>query len=87
MKKLLLLFFLLFAIPAVAQDKIPITEQDYQNDKVEMADTFRADGKIYVVVLIIGIILAGIILYLVVVDVKVSKLEKEIKMLAEHHDE
>lgn len=43
---------------------------------VEMADGMRADGKIYVVVAIILIILAGLIAYLVMLDRKVTKLEK-----------
>lgn len=46
---------------------------------VEMADKFRADGKIYVVVAVAGIILCGIFVYLIMLDRKISKLEKEIK--------
>lgn len=42
----------------------------------EMADAFRADGKIYVVVAIILIILAGLIAYLVMLDKKLNKLER-----------
>ena len=45
-----------------------------QND-VEMADTMRAEGKIYVVVGIILIILIGLIAYLFALDRKVKKLE------------
>jgi CcmD family protein len=45
---------------------------------VEMADTFRQNGKIYVVVAVILIIFAGIIIYLVRLDRKISKLEKNI---------
>jgi hypothetical protein len=43
---------------------------------VEMADAMRADGKIYVVVTIILIILLGFIGYLFVQDRKLSRLEK-----------
>jgi CcmD family protein len=43
---------------------------------VEMADGMRAEGKIYVVVAIILIILTGLIAYLVILDRKVTKLEK-----------
>lgn len=46
---------------------------------VIMADTFRADGKIYVVVAIISVILAGLFVYLFSLDRKISKIEKEIK--------
>jgi uncharacterized membrane protein len=42
----------------------------------EMADTFRSEGKIYVVVAIILIVLAGLIVYLVILDRKISKLER-----------
>ena len=41
-----------------------------------MADALRANGKIYVVVTVIGIIFTGIISYLVYIDRKISKLEK-----------
>ena len=45
---------------------------------VEMADTFRSEGKIYVVVAIILVILAGFILYLFRIDRRLSKMEKRI---------
>jgi hypothetical protein len=45
----------------------------------EMADAFRADGKIYVVVAIILIVLAGLITYLFLLDRKLNKLEKLIE--------
>ena len=44
--------------------------------KVEMADTMRSNGKIYVVVAIILTIFAGLIIYLVRLERKISKLEK-----------
>jgi len=47
-------------------------------DQPEMADALRQDGKIYVVVLVLVIILSGLLLYLVRLDRKVSRLEKEI---------
>lgn len=43
---------------------------------VQMADGMRAEGKIYVVVAIILIVLSGLIAYLVMLDRKVNKLEK-----------
>jgi hypothetical protein len=45
---------------------------------VEMADTLRQDGKIYVVVLGLVIILTGVIAFLIIVDRKLFKLEKSI---------
>jgi len=45
---------------------------------VEMADTMRSEGKIYVVVAIILSILAGFIAYLFMLDRKLTKLEKQL---------
>jgi len=45
---------------------------------VEMADAFRRDGKIYVVVLGLVIILTGVVIFLVRVDRKIFRLEKRI---------
>jgi CcmD family protein len=58
------------------QDKIKITTQDYANQKVEMADSFRADGKIYVVLAVILLILGGLFAYLFLLDKKITALEK-----------
>ena len=44
---------------------------------IEMADTMRSNGKIYVVVGVIAIVFTGIIVYLISIDRKVSKLEKK----------
>jgi len=46
---------------------------------VEMADQFRADGKIYVVIAVVAIILSGIFIYLFRLDRKISDIEKRIK--------
>lgn len=43
---------------------------------VEMADAFRSEGKIYVVITMILIVLFGFIGYLFLTDRKLSKLEK-----------
>jgi hypothetical protein len=48
-----------------------------QGGGVDMADMMRKDGKIYVVVAVILTILAGIIIYLIRLDRKISKLEKQ----------
>jgi hypothetical protein len=47
-----------------------------QNEGVEMADSFRADGKIYVVVAIILVVLLGFVGYLFLLDRKLAKVEK-----------
>jgi K+-transporting ATPase A subunit len=44
----------------------------------EMADALRASGKIYVVVLVLVIIVTGLLVYLIRLDGKVSRLEKEV---------
>lgn len=43
---------------------------------VEMADQFRADGKIRVVVGVIAIIFIGIVVFMVTVERRIAKLEK-----------
>lgn len=45
----------------------------------EMADALRASGKIYVVVLVLVIIVTGLLVYLVRLDGKVSRLEKKVQ--------
>jgi hypothetical protein len=47
-----------------------------QNQPAEMADTMRSEGKIYVVVALILIVLTGLIAYLFIIDRNVKKLEK-----------
>ena len=54
-----------------------ITAMAQQTDSVEMADTFRADGKIYVVITVVAIILIGLLVYLISLDKKIGKMEKE----------
>jgi CcmD family protein len=78
MKKLLTLILLVFSLNVLAQEKIAVTEADYTNNTVEMADQMRADGKIYVLVGIIAIIFVGITVYLVNTDRRISKLEKNL---------
>lgn len=46
--------------------------------EVEMADGFRAEGKIYIVVAIVLIILIGLFGYLFFLDKKITKLEKRV---------
>lgn len=58
------LFFLLMSFSLSAQD-------------IPMADEMRANGKIYVVVAVLTTILLGMIVYLITIDRKLKKLEKE----------
>ena len=46
------------------------------NSSVEMADMMRSNGKIYVVVAVCLLILIGLFLYVMMLDRKISRLEK-----------
>ena len=48
-----------------------------QDEKVEMADTMRSNGRIYVVVVVVVLILLGLLLYLVRLDKKITRIEKD----------
>lgn len=50
--------------------------QNASGQNAEMADAFRSEGKIYVVVAIILIVLVGLVSYLFLLDRKMNKLEK-----------
>ena len=45
MKKFIIIFLLFISFLAKAQDKIGITDEDYQNSGVEMADKMRSEKK------------------------------------------
>ena len=67
-KKLLLSFFAIInCLFLSAQDSTKV---------VAIADALRQNGKIYFVVAVILTIFAGIIIYLIRLDRKISKLEK-----------
>ena len=44
----------------------------------EMADALRGSGKIYVVVAVITVVLAGLLFFLISLDRKLTRLEKEL---------
>ncbi len=50
----------------------------FSQQRVEMADGMRSEGKIYVVVAILVLILLGLVTYLFLLDKKMGKLEKRI---------
>ena len=54
-----------------------LSQAQSNSDTVDMADTMRSNGKIYVVIAVILTIFAGIIIYLIRLDRKMTKLEKE----------
>ena len=47
------------------------------DNNVEMADAFRSEGKIYVVISVISIIFVCLIGYLIYIDLKLRKLENK----------
>lgn len=49
-----------------------------QSQEAEMADVMRSNGKIYVVVGIIVIVLVGLFVYLFALDRKITKLENKL---------
>ena len=49
----------------------------FASAQTEMADVMRSNGKIYVVVTVLATIFAGIFAYLVYLDRKITRLEKE----------
>lgn len=56
---------MLLSVVSMAQDK-----------PVEMADTMRSNGKIYIVVAVCLTILIGLFLYVMRIDMKVRRIEK-----------
>ncbi|WAC40643.1 CcmD family protein [Pedobacter sp. SL55] len=67
MKKILTLIIILFSSLNLLA----------QNNDIEMADQLRTDGKIYIVVICIVIILAGLLFYLFALDKRLKLLEKK----------
>ncbi len=50
-----------------------------ENNQIDMAEGLYQSGKIYVVVGVLSIIFIGIIVYLIMLDKKISKLENQNK--------
>lgn len=69
-KKLSLIVFLLLSEFTQAQDT---------SNGPAMADSWRQDGKIYVVIAVMSTIFACVIIYLAVIERKLKKLEEELK--------
>lgn len=47
-------------------------------EEVEMAEHFRKEGKIYVVIAVVLLVLIGIAFYLFLLDRKIKKIEDQI---------
>lgn len=65
-KLFLILFFLLPLLRAAAQSAEP-----------DMADTLRSNGKIFVVLACVLLVLAGMFAFLLVLEKRITKLEKQ----------
>ncbi len=72
-KIIVLLTCLYMVLPALLQAQVTDPQKQYT------AFDMRHNGKIYVVVTVILIILIGVLLYLIRLDRKITKLEKENK--------
>lgn len=68
-------FFLTFCLFFLATTSFPQSKENSINP-VEMADGMRSEGKIYVVVTIILVVLSGLIAYLFLMDRKLTRIEK-----------
>jgi len=67
-KSMLSFVVLLFSLALMAQE----------TDEIEMAEQMMASGKIYVVIAVLLLIFLGIVVYLISLDRKIGKLEKEV---------
>jgi hypothetical protein len=68
-KLLIFLAFLLLALPHTARpESLP-----------EMADAFRSNGKIYVVVACLLLVLTGVLIFLLMLEKRLSKIENQRK--------
>ena len=54
-----------------------LSVKGFSQEKVEMADGMRSNGKIYVVVAVCLVILIGLFVYVAGLDRKIRKLEKD----------
>lgn len=72
------LFILLTGNNVVFAQAADATQENAVSSSPAMATGFYADGKIWVVIGVIAIILTGLILYLVRLEGKMRKMEKQI---------
>jgi len=68
-----------FTIICMLCSFVTMAQDSTANKKVEMATGMRSNGKIYVVVAVLVIILSGLVFYVARLDRKIGKMEKELK--------
>jgi len=71
LKLVLTVFFVVVSLNLFAQQTVV--------EQVPMADQMRADGKIWIVVVVIAVVFSGIIAFLINTDRKLTRLEKQLK--------
>lgn len=79
-----ILFFLLSMLTLQAQDTLAKSSEGFEKvpyeevvAEPEMADLFRSQGKIYVVIAVLAITFVCLIGYLIYIDVRLRKLENK----------
>jgi hypothetical protein len=77
-----ILFFLLSMFTVQAQDTLAKSSEGFEKvpyeayvPEPEMADVFRSQGKIYVVIAVLAITFLCLIGYLIYIDIRLKKLE------------
>ena len=65
------------AVMAMAMIAVYTTAQETANTTNVATDIMKSNGKIYVVMTVVTIIVIGLLLYVMRVDRKISKLEKK----------
>ncbi len=75
-KRILSLVLLFTASFLQAQDMMAVQEP-------EMADSLREDGKIWIVITVIGMIFTALVLFLIYLERRLKKLEERIKERSE----
>lgn len=70
---------LFFSVTGILMMCFVRAQDSLRNEKPQMADAMRSNGKIYVVVAVLLIILAGLFLYLFQTDRKLTRLEQKNK--------
>ncbi|PBQ34823.1 CcmD family protein [Sphingobacteriaceae bacterium] len=71
MKKILGFVFVLLSFFSKAEGAV-------DSESPEMADAFRLDGKIYIVIAVIGIIFLSLVCLLVYIERKLKKIEAKV---------
>ena len=68
-----ILSFIFLSVATLAQAQMP------DRDEPAMADAFRSDGKIYVVIAVIATIFAAILIFLIYLERRLKKAEDQIE--------